>query len=321
MEGIGEFVLSTLIEGLPIKFYSAIRQKSDFLDAVATVNNGLAQAIKKYLHDRDLVALYRSTASIDFDNAITPAFLRGSDINRLLEEMAKRFETTTPSIAQNNNPPSLYSICDYLNPLRQRQTYVLKTDAHNWMYEDLINRHSFDKILEIGIFYGGSTHAWRIRLPNADLFSIDINPPLQDNKLLSRVNCDFVQGSAIDSQSLDRLRLNAPYSLIIDDASHIPSHQIATFLYLSSANAWSDAYVIEDVHDSNNSLHPFTAFLSLVARLQEDSTSYKNFKVDVAKLLCEETIPLLNAIDSSWTPNILHRCRIIRYGDNYVFEL
>jgi hypothetical protein len=56
---------------------------------------------------------------------------------------------------------------------------------------------------------------------------------------------------------LTRLASNGPFSIIIDDGSHVPSHQWKTFTYLWKSLAPGGLYIIEDVETSywKNSSH------------------------------------------------------------------
>jgi hypothetical protein len=315
------FFLGCLLEGLPIKLANIFKSNPDFLQQLSKVNKDLHNCISAYLQDKDLVTLYRRAAKLHYSESAIPIHLRDSSIKKLLNELANRFELVNPPIALHGSPPAFPLICDYLNPLRERETYVLKTRVHHWMYEQILKKHNINSLLEIGVFYGGSTHAWRIRLPQCSMYSLDINYPLQDSRLLERTSSNFRQGSSIDLSALDSLCEDGPFDLIIDDASHIPSHQISTFIYLTNKNMLSKVYVVEDVHDEIQGDKGFSRFVSLISKYQEDA-SLEVFLGSVRELLCNETAYLLEAV-KNYPKYIdkLSRTEISRYGGNYVFAV
>lgn len=70
------------------------------------------------------------------------------------------------------------------------------------------------------------------------------------NTLKETLNSDrtsIVHGSQGDATVLKRLSLMGNYSIIIDDGSHVPSHQWNTFLALWQVIAPGGLYIIEDV--------------------------------------------------------------------------
>jgi len=315
------FFLGCLLEGLPIRFASLLQANPNVLRELSENSKDLHACIVDYLASRDIVSLYKQSAKLGYHESSIPAHLKDSSISRLLNELADRFESMNPSICMLGSQPTLPSICDYLNPLRERETYVLKSNVHYWMYERILKTEAINSLLEIGVFYGGSTHAWRIRLPHCRMYSLDVNPPLQDSKILERAKSKFTHGSAIDSSILDLVISDAPFDLIIDDASHIPSHQIATFIYLINKCALSKVYVVEDVHDNVQGSKGFSYFVTLLAQYQEN-TDLALFLDAVEELLCSETSHLLAKIrSSSESISNLARIEVSRFGDNYVFTL
>jgi hypothetical protein len=315
------YFLGCLLEGLPIKVVNLLQANPNGLQELAVNNKDLHDCIVDYLSNRDLVRLYKRSARLRYHESSIPAHLKDSSISKLLNELAGRFESMNPSICMLGNQPNLPSICDYLNPLRERETYVLKSDVHYWMYERILQTQTINSLLEIGVFYGGSTHAWRIRLPHCKMYSLDVNLPLQDSRILERARSKFTHGSAIDSSILDLVVGDAPFDLIIDDASHIPSHQIATFIYLINECAASKVYVVEDVHDNSQGGKGFSYFVALLAQYQEN-TDLSLFLDAVEELLCGETTHLLAKVrNNPKSISNLARIEISRFGDNYTFIL
>jgi len=108
------------------------------------------------------------------------------------------------------------------------------------------NRNNIKNILEIGIDNGRSLKMWKEYFENAIIYGIDIHPACLINedrivsKLISQTNFDL----------FDKEFKSIEFDIIIDDASHINSHQINgfknSFKYVKSGGF----YVLEDLHTS-----------------------------------------------------------------------
>jgi hypothetical protein len=105
-------------------------------------------------------------------------------------------------------------------------------------------------LLEVGYAQGASARAWLDIFPNAHVIALDINPQADDPHRSSR--CTVLTGDQNDPATLDMVidRIRRA-DVIIDDGSHVPSHQLKAF------NAWfvdllapGGVYVIEDIETS-----------------------------------------------------------------------
>lgn len=125
---------------------------------------------------------------------------------------------------------------------------------HNYvkMYEEIMEetRKSVNNILEVGFGPGASIRMWMDYFPNADVFCIEYFDK-EYNEVWKSPSTDIkglnvVEGDSTLEQTWTDLPSNFDY--IIDDGSHFPEHQIATFLngfpHLKSGG-W---YFIEDTH-------------------------------------------------------------------------
>jgi cephalosporin hydroxylase len=102
------------------------------------------------------------------------------------------------------------------------------------------------KILEIGVYNGGSLYMWRKYFPNSEVVGIDIDPYTKrweekdkDIRVYIGDQCDlkFLQ-EIVDKEG--------PFDLIIDDAGH-ENHQIITSLdFLFKHLNEGGTYVVED---------------------------------------------------------------------------
>ena len=101
-------------------------------------------------------------------------------------------------------------------------------------------------LLEIGVFRGGSLQVWRKAFPKAKIVGVDITPParLAD---LEREGILFFQGSQTDAAFLKGVvEKVGPPSIVIDDASHWPHHQIAGLKTLLPLMTSDGVYCVED---------------------------------------------------------------------------
>jgi hypothetical protein len=127
------------------------------------------------------------------------------------------------------------------------------------------------KMLEIGVFEGGSLELWRKYLgKNATIFGIDIDPECAckvDNpnevRIGSQDNPEFLRSVVQEMGGID---------LVLDDGSHRGYHVITSFRTLFPLLSDGGLYVIEDLHD-DYSEWPGTRrnqSLGLIKRLVDD---------------------------------------------------
>lgn len=83
-------------------------------------------------------------------------------------------------------------------------------------------------ILEFGIHYGASQASFKKYFPKSNIIAVDKNPYVKKffSKKIKYLYCDVS-----NPNSLEQLKnyLNFKMDVIIDDASHIPEHQLNTF--------------------------------------------------------------------------------------------
>lgn len=128
---------------------------------------------------------------------------------------------------------------------------------------DKVDHHRYDRVYptflerfrnlpitlaEIGVENGGSLHMWAQYLPKATIIGVDIEPPELD--LPERVS--VIQGDQSSLEGIHAMSAALPVcDVIIDDGSHIPAHQHATFVELFRANLKpGGVYIIEDIETS-----------------------------------------------------------------------
>jgi len=111
-------------------------------------------------------------------------------------------------------------------------------------------RKSSQNVLEVGINEGASMLMWRDYFENADIYGIDIT--LQYCKVLNGLD-RIHQGIAdtSDATTISSLLFtwkNPLFDFIIDDGSHIVSHQKNTIEVLWNSLKPGGIYIIEDLH-------------------------------------------------------------------------
>ena len=127
---------------------------------------------------------------------------------------------------------------------------------HKWthyldVYERYFARYRGTPVhmLEIGVFQGGSLELWRNYLgEQATIFGIDINPacagyvcPPNQVRIGSQADPDFLREVVAEMGSLD---------IVLDDGSHVATHQRESFRALFPLLNEGGLYVIEDLHTS-----------------------------------------------------------------------
>ena len=131
------------------------------------------------------------------------------------------------------------------------------TNVHKWHhYFDIYTRH-FDayrdrpiKMLEIGVFRGGSLRMWKQYFhPDSTIVGIDIDRSckaheIEDQNVFVRI------GSQADPNFLAAVNGEfGPFDIILDDGSHKTHHQNISFGALfRSALKDGGCYMVEDVH-------------------------------------------------------------------------
>jgi cephalosporin hydroxylase len=118
-------------------------------------------------------------------------------------------------------------------------------------------------ILEIGTCYGGSLRCWMDIFPTASFYALDINI----NTIEEDVRNDPRLKTANMSQNSPGVKTAFPgvlFDLIIDDASHISSDQIATFYMLKDRLSAGGKYVIEDIYPENSYPQEFLSNFRIV---------------------------------------------------------
>lgn len=123
---------------------------------------------------------------------------------------------------------------------------------HNYTpYYDLFlsgKRNKYKKVLDIGVFHGGSLLLWHDVFPQAHIYGVDKDiTRVRYLKKSKRVT--LLQGRQGDDKFFkDEVIPHGKWDLIVDDCSHSPKHQKDTFELLWDSVESGGYYVIEDLY-------------------------------------------------------------------------
>lgn len=138
--------------------------------------------------------------------------------------------------------------------------YLSIYDSHMAKYRNLINGYDDTpcqsvakdgklRILELGVQHGGSLQLWRDYFgEKAIIFGVDIEPRCKE---FEENGCQIRIGSQDDSDFLNRVVDEmGGVDIVLDDGSHIASHQLASFKALFGRVSKGGLYIVEDLHTS-----------------------------------------------------------------------
>tara|TARA_B110001469_G_C9535883_1_gene266264 strand:+ start:309 stop:866 length:558 start_codon:yes stop_codon:yes gene_type:complete len=110
-------------------------------------------------------------------------------------------------------------------------------------------RNNVTKFVEIGINDGCSLRMWKRYFPNATIYGIDIDPSCKIHEE-DRIKC-FIGDQNDENFLLEMKEKIGKYDILLDDGSHITSHQIKTFNILYENCHENGFYIIEDLNHHN----------------------------------------------------------------------
>jgi len=130
--------------------------------------------------------------------------------------------------------------------------YEDKTDkgsGHSYIetYEEIMSPFINKEIvlLELGVSRGFSLLLWKEYLPNAIINGIDLKKI--PGSILNKENIFYFRMDCTNKEKIEKRFIDNKFDIIIDDASHRCSDQIASFnIFYNNLNA-GGIYVIEDV--------------------------------------------------------------------------
>lgn len=127
---------------------------------------------------------------------------------------------------------------------------------HKWLHYFEIYDHHFSrfrgkevKVLEIGVFHGGSLQMWKNYFgEHAQIIGLDIDPRCKE---LEEDHITIYIGNQEDRQFLAKLKdAIGEVDIVIDDGGHYMTQQIATFEEIYPIVSSNGVYLVEDLHTS-----------------------------------------------------------------------
>jgi hypothetical protein len=113
-------------------------------------------------------------------------------------------------------------------------------------YERLLShfRENTFNLIEIGIHHGASLAVWHAYFPKATIVGVDIASVCRQ---YARGRIKVAIGSQADAAFLAELAAEYPPTVVIDDGSHRPEHQIFSFEQLFPLLRPGGCYIVEDL--------------------------------------------------------------------------
>jgi 23S rRNA U2552 (ribose-2'-O)-methylase RlmE/FtsJ len=166
---------------------------------------------------------------------------------------------------------------DFMNDLEkffcQRSDKLINKWSHYFnFYDRYFNKYKNKpiKILEIGVYKGGSLQMWQDYFDKGSLIvGMDIN-----NECInySGDNIEIFIGDQSNIDDLGKLvKKFGNFDIIIDDGSHMNSHQIKTFEFLYDYVNAGGIYLVEDTH---------TSYMNKYKDIKETFTEYSKKIID-----------------------------------------
>ena len=111
------------------------------------------------------------------------------------------------------------------------------------LYEWILTKYwpNIMQMLEIWVYNGASLRMWRDYMPNVTIIWVDINPALDIPWVIE------YRADATTQEFADKMEF---LDLIIDDWSHLSSHQIKSLELLWPKLNAGGIYILEDIHTS-----------------------------------------------------------------------
>lgn len=144
---------------------------------------------------------------------------------------------------------SLYTTCYKNNARKTSHKWGHFLPIYDRLLKYVVNEGKPITLLEIGVQNGGSLEVWNQYLSkDSKIYGVDINPECE--KVTFSDNITFILGDASNKEFLEKHFSDTKFDVIVDDASHLCSHVIATFEALFDKLSYGGLYIIEDMHVS-----------------------------------------------------------------------
>ena len=110
------------------------------------------------------------------------------------------------------------------------------------------------KLLEIGVYDGGSVRMWEEYFPRGKIVGVDIDARTARHRS-ERIDIEIVDQSNVE-QLHGLAQTHGPFDVIVDDGSHVWDHQITSLRYLFPWVKPGGYYILEDLDTSYGTHQP-----------------------------------------------------------------
>jgi len=163
--------------------------------------------------------------------------------------------------------------------------FHLFTEFYNDFFETYLNKEI--NILEIGIATGKSILMLKEYFPKSTVYAIDINEDSVNLNLGDGINKYLC--SQDDFEKLNKIFENLKFDIIIEDGSHMTSHQQSSLGFFFNFLNKNGIYICEDLHTSY-----ITNFIDTKITTIDIIENYCKTKNFTCELLNNEQIEYLN---------------------------
>jgi len=165
----------------------------------------------------------------------------------------------------NGNAPSLESLVGASGSDKARQGNGRGHHGYTRYYERILKplRHEPVRFVEIGVERGRSLKAWQQYFTRADhvygigygTFQTTPSQACSSNAgthVATRANCTIFMGDQSKSEFLHHFidETGGSFDVVVDDGSHVPSHQMISFETLWPSVKPGGMYIVEDIETS-----------------------------------------------------------------------
>lgn len=112
-------------------------------------------------------------------------------------------------------------------------------------------KHKNVRLLEVGVYNGGSLEMWDKYFPKSEIVGIDINPECLGLQKNFEDNVKIVIGDQANPNFWNEFKSNhKPFDIIIDDGGHRMNQQETTFDCMFDHVTENGIFLVEDTHTS-----------------------------------------------------------------------
>ena len=163
------------------------------------------------------------------------------------------------------------------------------SNSHNYLetYERALQHLRLETftLLELGLGEGNSLRTWVDYFPNASVHGVDNRPATVEFSKIDRVSVTI--GSSADPGFLNELVSQLRPTVVIDDASHIWSHQLIAFETIFPSLHSGAVYIVEDLN---------TSFGELSKSYSDCTTAPSSYFTDLSHILLSNGQEVLESL-------------------------